>query len=509
MGKVMDKNKKSRDQLIHEDFNYKDLDLCSSNILDILSLNSDFIHRELFIHNNRNLYTSLFYIDGLINPQLVSDYIIKPLMQTEKFKSCCSEIEIIQLIEHGVIYSADVKKRTKLNEVIDDILTGSTAIVFDKHGVAFTFDTKGFEKRGVQEPSIENVIKGSKDSFTETLRVNTSICRRKIKSPNLVIEEVVIGKQSKTPVAIVYLRNIANQELLDKVKKRLTEINIDVLLTAGFIEEFIIDKQYSMFPQVQTTERPDKLCSNISEGRIGLLIDGLPISFIVPATLLQFLQAPEDYSMHWIISSTLRVMRFISLAITLLLPAFYVSITNFHQEMIPAELAFSIIASRQGVPFPMFVEVLIMLGAFELLVEAGLRLPKTIGQAVSIVGALVVGQSAVEAKLISPATVVIIAITAITGFTMPSSDFSNASRVWRLVITILACLTGMYGLTMGLILLLHHWCSIETYGVPYLSPFVGSKISNHQDSLIRFPASAMKQRPQSTKPINKTRIKQR
>jgi len=290
------------------------------------------------------------------------------------------------------------------------------------------------------------------------------------------------------------------------VKQRLEAIDIDRVLDAGVIEGAIVDDKYSAFPQIQYTERIDRFCASLVEGRAGILIEGLPTAYIVPGTLLQFLQAPDDYSFQFIIASIVRFIRFMSMFITLILPGFYISITSFHPEMLPAELAFSIVASRVGVPFPMFVEVLILLLAFELLIEAGVRLPKVIGQTVSIVGGLVVGQAAVEAKLVSPATVMIIAITAIAGFLMPNQDFSNAIRLWRLILAIFGSITGMFGLTFGLIFLLYHWCRIETFGVPYLDPFVANEDEQLQDTIFRLPLFTMKKRPSSLDSKNKKRM---
>ncbi|MDF2839455.1 MAG: Spore germination protein GerKA [Clostridia bacterium] len=499
-------SKKERDVIFNETFDYENLEINSANIQSILGTNADFIYRQLFIHNNRDIEVSVFYIDGMINSQLASDYVIKPLMQAEPFKACSSEADAIRIIDEGTVYFSDVKKRANINDVLSDILTGSVAVIFNKHKIAFTFETKGFDKRPVGEPVSENVAKGAKDSFNETIRVNTATCRRKIKSPNLVIEQTIIGTQTKTPIALCYMKNIANDNLVQDVKKKLDNIDVDNLLSSGFLEGFLIDKS-SIFPQMQYTERPDKFCVNLLEGRVGIIIDGLPIAYIVPGTLLQFVQAPEDYSQHFIISSSIRYLRFTSMFISLLLPAFYISITTFNQEMIPTELTFSIVAAKQGVPFPMFVEVLLMLIAFELLVEAGLRLPQTIGQTVSIVGALVVGQAAVEAKLLSPATVIIVATTAITSFTMPSQDLSNALRIWRFVLAVAASIIGMYGLTMGLFILIYEWCKIDTFGVPYLSPFIGDEEIQLQDSLFRLPLSAMKKRPNSLNVKNKQRQK--
>lgn len=494
-------------EVFEETFDYTNLKLSLENIQAIIGSNSDFISKSIFIGNNRNIEASIIYMDGLVNLQLISDFVVKPLMQAEEFKACDSETDVINIIEQGTVYYSNNKKRTAINDTLNDILTGSVAVLLNKQQLAFTFETKGFEKRAISEPKVENVIKGAKDSFVETIRVNTATCRLKIKSPNLVIEETKVGRQTQTTIAICYMKNIVNEKLLKEVKARLNNLEVESLITSGFLEEFIVDNKFSTFPQIQYTERPDKFCKNLIDGRIGLIIDGMPVSYIIPCTILQFLQAPEDYSLNYIVSSAIRYMRFTSMFITLLLPAFFVSIINFHQEMIPTELTFSIIAAKEGVPFPMFVEVILMLAAFELLVEAGLRLPQTIGQTVSIVGALVVGQSAVQAKLLSPVTVIVIAITAITGFVMPNQDFSNALRIWRFLFVILSCIVGIYGLTSGLILLLYSWCKMDSFGVPYLSPFVGGEEEQLKDTLFRFPLFTMKYRPSSLRVKNKRIMK--
>lgn len=498
-------NEKTKAVIFEETFDYENLELNLENIQAILGASSDFIYRQILINNNKNIETAVIYMDGMVNSQLLSDYVLKPLMQAEQFTTCNSQTDAIRVIAEGTVYFAENKNRTSIGDVLSDVLTGSAAVIFNKQNIAFTFETKGFEKRPVGEPLSENVLKGAKDAFNETIRVNTATCRRKIKSPNLVIEELTVGMQTKTPIAVCYMKNIANESLVQEVKKRLQNVSTDNLLTSGYLEEAIIDDKAAIFPQIQYTERPDRFCANLVDGRVGLIMDGLPIAYIIPGTLLQFVQAPEDYSQHYLISSAIRYMRFTSMFVTLLLPAFYISITTFHQEMIPTELSFSIVAAKQGVPFPMFVEVLLMLIAFELLVEAGLRLPQTIGQTVSIVGALVVGQAAVEAKLLSPATVIIVATTAITSFTMPSQDLSNALRLWRFALAIFASIIGMYGFTMGLFILMYQWCKIDSFGVPYLSPFIGDEEIQLQDSLFRWPLSTMKKRPTSLDVKNKQR----
>jgi len=481
-------------------------EVTSDNIRSMLGSNADFTSRTFLIRDNSKIPATLAYIDGLVNSKLVNDNILKPLAQEKQFDTCKTAADAIGLISMGIVYSSAMKLRTNLKDLIDDILEGSIAIIFNDAKTAFTFEAKSDLKRAISEPAAETVIKGSKDSFVEELRTNTALCRKKIKSPYLSVEEISVGKQTKTTIAIVYMKNIANRKLVDEVKQRLEAFDISATLTPGVIEELLVDDKYSTFPQVQYTERPDRFCINIVEGRVGIMIESVPTTYIVPGTLLQFIQALDDYSFHFIVGSALRFLRFLAMFVTLVFPGFFITITTFHPEMIPTELTFSIVASREGVPFPMFVEVMILLIAFEFLVEAGLRLPKAIGQTVSIVGALVVGQAAVEAKLVSPATVIVVAITAIAGFTMPNQDFSNALRLWRFIFVILSSIIGIFGLTFGLIFLLYHWCKMETYGVPYLDPFVANEDEQLHDTLFRFPFSTMKKRPSSLNTKNKKRM---
>lgn len=484
----------------------KGMELIIKNIKTILLESDDINFHELYINSDKDLPVTLVFVDGLIDQKTVSDNIIKPLTQETILGKSKNLKEAIDLISHGTIYYSLVRTRDNIDDCISDILSGSAALVFDSEKTAITFDAKGFEKRAVEEPTGENVIKGAKDAFVEVLRVNTSLVRRKIKTQNLRIKETIIGRQTLTSVSVIYIEALTNKKIIEEINKRLDKIKLDGVITPGTIEEYIIDNKYSVFPQIMYTERSDKFCDNILEGRVGILIDGLPTAYIVPAVFNQYLQAPEDYSQNYVVSSALRLIRYVAMLMTIMLPAFYVSIATFHQEMIPSDLAISIIASKEDVPFPAFIEVIFMLVAFEILLEAGLRLPKTIGQAVSIVGALVVGQAAVQAKFVSPAVVVAIATTGIAGFTMPNQDFSNALRVWRFILVLCASIAGLFSLTIGLILLVYQLGMMESFGVPYLSPFVANEGEEvYPDTLLRFPLYTMKKRPSSIKPINKRR----
>ncbi len=463
--------------------------------------NEDIIFTNISVKNNENMRITVIFVDGMVNSKMVDDDVLKPLVQEEILGKVKTEKALIDLIMDGAIYHCQRKLRDKLDDCVGDLLSGSAILVFDNAKAAVTFGLKGFEKRGITEPTNENVLKGSKESFIEVLHVNTSLIRRRLQTSDLKINQFNIGKRSQTTVSIVFIKNLANQTIIDEVKQRLHRVNIDGIITAGQIETYLLDNKWSFFPQILYTERVDKFCANILEGRVGILIDGLPIAYIVPVDISAFLQAPEDYALHYIPSSFFRFLRFVNSFASLTLPAFYISITTFHQEMIPTKLAISIVQNKEGIPFPTFIEVVLMLLAFEVLLEAGLRLPKAIGQSVSIIGALVVGDAAITAKILSPGVVIVIAAAGITGFIIPSQDMSNTIRLCRFLLVGFSIIGGLYGVSIGLILIVYHLCTLEVFGVPYLSPFVaneGKKILT--DTLIRIPWFKMKNRPQNISP---------
>jgi len=472
--------------------NNNENEISSKKLKELFKDGEDISFREIQING---ITIHVVFIDGLVNNITTSDYILKPLFQDRRFSFSRNELEIIKLIQAGTIYFSSQNTRNNISDVVLDVLDGSTALIFDREKTAITFNNKSLYTRAITEPSGENVIKGSKDTFVETLRVNTATIRRKIKSENLKIQNMIIGERTQTFIDVFYMDNIVNKLMLEELKQRLSKIKVDGVLTTGFIEEFIVEERSTLFPQIIYTERPDKFCADLIEGYIGIIVDGIPLGLIMPATLLQCLQAPEDYAQNHIVSSLIRYMRFNLMLLTLVLPAFYTALTTFHQEMIPSKLALSIQASKEGVPFPSFIEVLFMLASFEILVESAIRLPKTIGQAISIVGAIVVGQAAVEAKLVSPAVVVVIALTAISSFSMPNQDFANVLRVWRFIFVILSSILGLCGLTLGLLVLLTHLASIEVLGVPYLAPFVSGEYKNLDDSIFRCLLPFQKKRP--------------
>lgn len=483
-----------------------DQELSSEKLKQAFTDCPDIVFSDISVKGNKRLRLTLVYVEGLVDERMTDDFILKPLVQEEVFAQARSQQAVIDLIVHGAVYHNQRTLREKLDDCVDDILSGSVALIFDETRLAVTFELKGFEKRSITEPTNENVLKGSKESFVEVLRVNTALVRRRLQTKDLKFIRLVLGSRSKTVVIIVYLDGVANGNTVAEVRRRLCNIKIDGIISAGQIEAFLLDKPKSLFPQVLYTERADKFCGNLLEGRVGIMIDGMPLAYIVPVDLNSFLQAPEDYALHYLSSSIFRVLRYISAFVALTLPSIYVSMTTFHHEMLPTDLVSSIVASKQGVPFPTFVEVLLMLFAFELLLEAGLRLPQAIGQTVSIVGAVVVGQAAITAKLLSPGVVIVIAAAGISGFVIPSQDLANIIRICRFFLVLFSVASGLFGVIVGLIALLYHLCTLEVFDTPYLSPFVACEGRGlFSDTITRGAWYNLKKRPANVAPGDDTR----
>ncbi|GAE34389.1 spore germination protein GerKA [Halalkalibacter akibai JCM 9157] len=357
----------------------------------------------------------------------------------------------------------------------------------------------------MSEPESESAIRGPREGFIENLRVNTSLIRRKIKSTDLKIISRQVGEQTKTSVDVIYIDGIADPKVLEELKTRLDRIKIDGIFETGYIEELIEDHPWSIFPQVQVTERPDSVAANLLEGRIAVLVDGTPFVMILPATFWQQFQASEDYYDRFYIAIFLRAIRLVFLGIALLLPALYVAVTTYHQEMIPTNLLLSIAASREAIPFPAVVEALIMEISFEALREAGVRLPKTIGQAVSILGALVIGSAAVEAGIVSAPMVIIVSLTGIASFTIPKFSLAISVRLLRFPLIILGSVFGMFGLVIGMVFILTHLCKLRSFGVPYFEPIGPMHFSELKDVFVRMPIWMQNKRPREFVKRNRKR----
>ena len=443
------------------------------------------------------LRAALCCLDGMVSSGAVSESVLRPLTDPERFGDMESPEEAARRLCEGLAYFYAARKRTCLEETTEDLLCGCCAVVFD--GVAVTFETKQPQGRGVEKSELEKSVKGAKDSFTEVYRQNTALLRQRIRTPELKLAAVTLGRRTRTKAAVVYLQGVTNRDVVEELKQRLGEIDIDGALTTGSLEEYLLHR-HSPFPQLTVTEKPDRFALELLEGRAGLLVDGLPFGFLMQGTLAQQLKVTEDRASHPLVASMLTLVRYAALFISVLLPALYVTITVYHQEMLPDKLLLSVIRSKQDVPFSTAAETLGMLLAFELLQEAGLRLPESVGETVSIIGALIVGQSAVEARVISPIVVIVVAVAGITGYTTPNQDLAAALRLCRFALVLLGLVLGIYGLVFGFILLTYYLCTLESFGTAYLSPFCDGSAGQLLRALLRLPLKRVKRRPAALHP---------
>lgn len=474
--------------------------LSGAKVKEILSHSSDIVFREFFLQGKERIPCLLAAVDGMVDKNQLDLFILKTLMVDLAGHPEMAELTLKNAVDktlQDILPGLEFRKISKMGEAIDAILSGDAVIFFGDTAEALVFGARGWSSRGVSEPVAETIVKGPREGFSETLRINTSLVRRKIKHPSLKIISTKLGNITNTDVAVVYIDKIASQDVVDEVFRRLGTINMDAMLENGYIEEFIEDNPYSPFPQIAFTERPDVLAAKLLEGKVGIIVDGTPIVLTVPAVFSQFLNVNEDYYQRAMVAVLARFVRYIGFFIALIAPSIYIAITNFHQEIIPTDLLMSISAARQGVPFPAIVEALGMMLILELLQEAGLRLPKPIGSTIGIVGAIVIGDAAVKASLVSPLMVIIIALTAITSYAIPTYDLSLAVRLIRFPFMILAGTLGFFGVSVGLYLLTIHLLRMRSFGVPYLSPFAPMRPrSLLQDTLVRLPWWALKNRPQ-------------
>ncbi len=441
---------------------------------------------------------ALIYIDGLANIEEIDASVLTPLMEENNPKENTDQLLHASHILEQKLTVSKVKKVQTMTECIEHISSGNPVLLIDQQSEGFSLGLSNWEKRSIEEPTGESVIRGPREGFTESLGTNLSLLRRKIRSPQLKTKSMKIGEYTQTEVVISYIEGIAEQTLIQEVENRLNRIKIDGILETSYIEEFIEDNPYSPFPQVLNTERPDVVAANLLEGRVAILQDGTPFAIIVPVSFYSLLQSVEDYYQRSLISTVTRWLRYIFLLISLLLPSLYVAILTFHQEMIPTTLLISVAASREMIPFPALVETLLMEVVFEALREAGLRLPKQAGAAVSIVGALVIGQAAIQAGLASSPLIMVVSLTGIASFTVPRYTAGVALRMLRFPMVLLAGTLGLLGIMLGLLMILTHMAALRSFGVPYLSPMAPMQGREIKDVLIRAPLWKLNTRPHLT-----------
>ncbi|ADG83362.1 spore germination protein [Thermincola potens] len=459
---------------------------------------SDFVLREFVVGTTPSVKAAMAYIDGLVNKKMLTDDMVKTFMyDAVQLKNKGPALQDKDVFAEELLAFTEVKTSNNMKDLLAAVLTGETVLLVDGLDNYFAVSTQNWVQRAVTEPETESVVRGPKEGFTESLQTNFTLIRRRIKSPRLKFETIKIGTLTNTAVCISYIDGVVNEKIVAEVKERLKRIKVDGILESGYIEEFIEDAPLSIFPTVNSTERPDKVAGGLLEGQVAILVDTTPFVLLLPVTFPQMLQASEDYYLRWPFATFIRLIRFGALNSALLLPAFYIAIVTYHQEMLPTPLLISIAAAREGVPFPAFVEAILMEGTFEVLREAGVRLPKTIGQAVSIVGALVIGEAAVTAGLVSPAMVIVVALTAIASFTLPSYSGSFSIRILRFTLMVLAAFLGLFGIMTGLLAILVHLCALRSFGIPYISPLAPTSLRDLKDMFFRAPWWSMFVRPRT------------
>jgi len=451
---------------------------------------SDIVFRRFRIRDGRDAL--LVYTEGIVDSAEAHLHMLMPLLFL--VDSNLAEKGADAAASQGVSLS-QLQRIGSVEQAVEAVLSSNALLLVDGYAEGAAFNVKGGMRRGVQEPNSEVVIRGPREGFTENLRVNTALLRFKIKSPDLKMVRFVKGTYTRTDIVLAYIDGVADRKIVQEAKRRIEAIEINSVLESGYIEELIEDHPNSPFPQLQYTERPDTVAGQLLEGRFAILVDGTPFVMIGPITVWQLLQASEDYYERYYISNLIRWLRFGFALIALYLPALYVAVVTFHPDMLPTTLLLSVAAAREAIPFPALVEMLIMEVSFEALREAGIRLPKTVGQAVSILGALVVGQAAVEAGIVSAPVVIIVSLTGIASFTIPRFSLAITIRILRFVMIFAAAAFGLYGLVIATIMLVAHMCNLNSFGVPYLTGLAPFRGRDQQDIFIRAPWSRMNYMP--------------
>lgn len=473
---------------------------------DILGVNFDLsIRRFELVANRGSIRSTLVHLEGSSSKSDLNQILHSLMIES----SACSQSEgkeFLRELTARCLPFTDVSFTASAAQAVEKLMSGNSLLFVDGHAEAVILNTQAFKERSVEQPQTEQVIQGAREAFIESIGTNISLLRKRMQSPNLRVEHLQIGRETRTIVAYCYLDGITNRLLIQEVVRRVQRVDTDTLYGAGYLEQFIEDSPYSPFPQIQNTERPDKAVAAMLEGRVVLLVDGTPFALIVPATFSQFYQTNEDYDTRFLMASMIRMIRLVSLVFALVFPSVYVSLISYNPEMIPTKFAVAVAGGRAGVPFPSIAEIFGLELVMEILREATIRLPQQIGGALSIVGVLVIGEAAVQAGFVSPITVVVVALTTIGSFATPAYNAAIAFRMLRFPLMISAGLFGLYGVTIGLILITNHMISLESFGVPYLSPILPGGGAGWKDTIFRSPVWHMNNRPYELQTTNPTRI---
>lgn len=472
----------------------------------------DILFREIEIGDEHKVKIIVIFVDGMANKEFVSDSAIQSLF----WKDDLNHIPVDETYElffnrifKEAIASAELKKEDKIETIIDDILSGDTALLVENMDKCIVIGSRDGPSRSIEEPKTETVIRGPRDGFNEIMKFNLALVRRRIKDPKFKVKFKQVGRRSRTTVAVLYIDDIVDKKLLDEVKKRLDNVDIDAVLDSAILENLIEDNYLSPFPQVENTERPDSVAAALYEGRVGLIVDNSPFALIVPATMGTLIQSSEDYYERWSQTTIIRIIRIIAMFLSFTAPALYIAITAYHPGLLPTKLIYFLAASRINVPFPSVVEAILMELTMELLREAGTRVSGPIGSTIGIVGGLIIGQAAVDAGIVSPLMIIIVAVTTISTFAIPSYEMATGFRTVRFTFIALAGVLGLYGVVLGIIVLLSHFIILSSFGIPFTSPFSGLGIEEGdlKDTLVKAPIQRLWLRPGFTNPKNKRRMR--
>ncbi|MDK8193521.1 spore germination protein [Paenibacillus sp. UMB7766-LJ446] len=498
---------------------YANIRLTGKYAMDLISVKETFgqnadVHIREFTIRGTHTSAAVIYVDGLVDHDLIDKYLFTPLMtegvpetERETFQHPENANELKAYISSQLLPVSEVQEAETLQQAARAVLTGKNVLLIDGMAGALLVGSAKGKTRSLEEPLSEALLRGPRIGFTEQLSDNTGILRLFGGDVALFMTKYQVGTRIKKDLVIAYIQDIASSDLVTEVEKRIQSMDMDMMLESGYVEQLIEDDELSPFQQVQNTERPDRVISGLLEGRVAILLDGTPFALIVPSTFSMLLQSPEDYYERWIPGTFLRMLRFLAAMLALLAPALYISFISFHPGLIPTKLALTIIQTRQGVPFPSIIEALIMEVSIEILREAGIRLPKPIGPAMGIVGGLIIGEAAVQAGMISPFLIIVVAVTAISSFSIPSYSAGITLRILRFFGMFSAAAYGLFGVVMFFLLLCSHLVRLKSFGVPYVTPAVPFSLSDWKDFLIRAPLRMMRQRPSMMQPKDPDRKK--
>lgn len=462
-------------------------------------VNGDMVFKnfEVIVHGKPRA-AFMFFFDGLVDRKVIDDNILQPLMLLANISREQSERPAVEIVKNQLINHNQIKETRDIKEVIEEVNFGGCGLFIDGLEFAFAADVKGWEHRDVSRPNTELVIRGPQEGFTELLRTNTALLRKILKDENLIAENISLGRRSKTPCSLMYIKDIVNDDLVKEVRRRLESIKVDYLLDAGELEQLIEDNTYLPTPQILATERPDRVAAMLAEGKVAVVLNGNPFVLVMPTTYPDLVKSAEDSYLRYPYGNLIKLIRFLGVFVSLFLPGLYVAITNYHQEMIPTDLLLAIATSREKVPFPGVVEILIMEVAFELIREAGIRIPGPIGPTLGIIGALILGQAAVAANIVSPILIIIVAVTGIGSFAIPNFSMAFSFRIVRFLFIFLAATAGFLGITLGLFVLGLYMVNAKSFGVPMMVPLAPKTSDNILYMIMRPPAWRKEKRPDYT-----------